>query len=443
MAKYHPSFAKVEKQYEILLDRAVQMFQDSKYHDTGSKRLIEESLKRRKIRTAAGAEDWTCGRLWRRGAACTCVVTEFGYVWPSQTSAFKAEVVLFDREKVKTILEGHLQDYTVGRFEEKDNLDVDASEDMRNPSNTAIDIFQALFANHQEFQDEADVHLYLGATQHSVDTILPQLIRWTEDLVSESGATDRWIHKSAQTASSLGDLVNEESKSASMSVWAQLGTEKLTEIATMNWQTHRAWCQRHGNHSNSKFLSWNWNADFPEPVLNDMQSPWERFDETCEALSETCLAELMRLVARIHKELSAIQMIFTLSKHWTPPIGNVALSSEEGMRQRLPGNRRHRRSVAILYDTMVLGKPFAGMMPGLKAMFESDLDGCIKKLVAKVQIVFDMILSDFDSVFAVTERPKAERSELRNSIKDFIHKAEAIVKGPMKEELARAIKESD
>lgn len=91
------------------------------------------------------------------------------------------------------------------------------------------------------------------------------------------------------------------------------------------------------------------------------------------------------------------------------------------------------------YDTMVLGEPFARMVPGLKAVFESDLDTRIKKLVAKVQIVFDMILSDFDSMFAVTERPNAERSELRDSIKDLIHKAEAILKGPMKEELARAI----
>lgn len=70
MATYHPSFAKVEKQYESLLDRAVQMSQDSKYHDTGSKRLLEESLKRRtieqpqaqKIGLVGDSGVGTCGR---------------------------------------------------------------------------------------------------------------------------------------------------------------------------------------------------------------------------------------------------------------------------------------------------------------------------------------------------------------------------------------------
>ncbi|KAL8962417.1 MAG: hypothetical protein Q9193_001175 [Seirophora villosa] len=156
---------------------------------------------------------------------------------------------------------------------------------------------------------------------------------------------------------------------------------------------------------------------------------WQRLDETCEALSETCLAQLIRLVDGIHKELSASLYEISRTKESATASGGDDVLYEVQKVQQV--------------KKLLLREPFARMVPGLMAVFENNLETRIKKLVAKVQIVFDMILSDFDNIFAITERLNAERSELRDSIKNFIHKAEAILKGPMKEELARAMKESD
>lgn len=94
-------------------------------------------------------------------------------------------------------------------------------------------------------------------------------------------------------------------------------------------------------------------------------------------------------------------------------------------------------------NTMYEGKPFAEMEPGLKSVMECDLNARIAKLIIKVQAVFDVVLSDFDSMFVVQERPNRDRDTLRNAIKDFIAKAEATLYGPMEQELAKAINESD
>ncbi|KAL8651588.1 MAG: hypothetical protein Q9210_003171 [Variospora velana] len=789
LATYHPSFAKVEKRYESLLDKAVQMLQDSKYHDAGSKQLLDESLKRRKIEYPPAQK---IGLVGDSGVGKSSLINAILDVpeLALTTAEFVAEVVLFDHGKVKSILEGYLQDYRMASIEEKDDLDVDALEDMRNRSNTAIDVFRALFADRREFQDEAGMHLYLGRMQHSFDTVLRQMLRWTEDLISKSGTTHRLFYKSAQTASSLREsielfmkmteshdtpllwpivdivryfaqkphmaiglktpllerglviadlpglsdmnrtrtratneyirscdylflvapvarvqtdnlvdrrimeyihkfgsqvalictktddvplhaksqefsataraswehkellrvyekmtvnkahlagkkkaakgkakrdlereykeLIMKESiilmrnrkveiamaaryrgtdaeaqplkswfvsskeyqtnasgfdqeeipvsieatglpqlrafmlrmpaehrldvlkvycwghlpsligsmemwsiqshahrrielrevvakprKAAEVvisafaeevkthlnemvigvirelkSAWAQRATEQLEEIARIKWGTYRAWCTRHGKHSTPKFRDWNWNTGFLEPVLDDLEKPWERFDTTCEDVSKNCLAALTELLDGIRENLSAMTDVVVVPiepfmKSLAPKKVqlqavvesfsnkfkkfrrlNVTTSDtkdsylvqaldpayEKCSLEKGPGC--YRRSVAILHDTMLMGKPFAAMEPGLQTVFDSDLDARIKKLVEKVQIVFDVVLSDFDSMFAVVERPNAERSKLRDSIKDFTHKAEATLEGPMREELAKAIEES-
>lgn len=50
MAAYHPSFAKVEDQYEHLLAAAAEMLESSKYHDVNTQRFLSETLKHRKVK---------------------------------------------------------------------------------------------------------------------------------------------------------------------------------------------------------------------------------------------------------------------------------------------------------------------------------------------------------------------------------------------------------
>lgn len=83
------------------------------------------------------------------------------------------------------------------------------------------------------------------------------------------------------------------------------------------------------------------------------------------------------------------------------------------------------------------------METGLKKEVEDEMDSRAQKLVDKVQDVFNRVLVDFDSMFSIQERPNVERERLRGAIDDFANKADAILQGPMEEELSRAIADSD
>lgn len=83
------------------------------------------------------------------------------------------------------------------------------------------------------------------------------------------------------------------------------------------------------------------------------------------------------------------------------------------------------------------------MEAGLKKEIEDELDSRAQKFVDKVQDVFSKVLVDFDSMFSIEERPNVERERLRGAIDDFANKADAILQGPIEEELSRAIADSD
>lgn len=106
------------------------------------------------------------------------------------------------------MLEGHLQDYWFGNMEPKDETDPDALEDMRIQSDTAVEVFRALFADHQWFQDETRAHTYLRNMKSPRDErILSNLLQWTNELISTSGAINRLISKSAQIAACLSESI--------------------------------------------------------------------------------------------------------------------------------------------------------------------------------------------------------------------------------------------
>ncbi|KAL8829118.1 MAG: hypothetical protein Q9170_006308 [Blastenia crenularia] len=791
MAAFHPSFAKVEGYHEHLLDVAARTLETSNYHDSFTDCLLENIKDRRTIKypeaqVVGVVGDSGVGLIilgksslinaildtpdlaltGATGAACTCVITEFRQALPAQTTAFNAEIVLFDQERVKSMLKAHLQDYWHGNMEDKEEFDPDALEAARIQSDTAIEVFRTLFADRYWFQDEARMHTYLGAMSSPSDTaILARLLHWTEELVHTCGATNRSICRSAETASNLSEriepfvkvgvnseLINSPSvwpivkvvriglkapllkaglivadlpglsdtnrtrtritneyihscdflclvapiarvqtdnlvdkriydyrqkfgtkvaldvpsnakpqdfsakpqaswehqqlsrtyedmgrrktelsikkrtangkekatlsqelndislrrkichtflkesvvtmrnrkvesvmatkycktdtASESLKVWCVSSTDyqvntrgyddeqipmsvnatgiprlrafllrmpaeqklevlkmysqahlpslirsidmwtvqsndirrnELREVAAkprkeIRWPTYRAWCNHRGHHSTRKYPNWDWNLEFLQPVLKDVQTPWQTFDKSCDDASQHCFVALAKLLDGIREGLSSmddvtvvpaesflkslapkklqlrgeIRVFFTKIQKFgrlnvvtsdtdasylvqaldpvyescTREKGRHAHSihrprASGNVNQRALGSGSHGRRVAMLQNAMHQGKPFAKMELGIKSVMESDLDERIRKLIKEVQAIFDSVLLDFDSMFVVRERPNANRDNLRNAVKDFVAKADATLNGPMEQELAKAIKDSD
>lgn len=74
------------------------------------------------------------------------------------------------------------------------------------------------------------------------------------------------------------------------------------------WPTYKAWCNHDGSYSTKKYPNWDWNAEFLEPVADDLRSPWHEFDDACIKAQEKCLQALGGLLDGIRKELSGEYM---------------------------------------------------------------------------------------------------------------------------------------
>ena len=138
------------------------------------------------------------------GSACTCVITEFQQAWPTQNAPFKAEIDLFEPGQIKGILTNHYQAYYKYHFQSSKDLDQDALHELEGHATTALDAFQALFANHQEFQTEDSGREFLRRGKSVADCSIPhKLYTWVEMLVSKYGAKNGSIHLTADAAAEL------------------------------------------------------------------------------------------------------------------------------------------------------------------------------------------------------------------------------------------------
>ncbi|KAL8735687.1 MAG: hypothetical protein Q9181_002750 [Wetmoreana brouardii] len=634
------------------------------------------------------------------GAACTCVITEYHLAAPSQKCPFQAEVVLFNQAKIRSILEGHLQDYWWGNSSSKDDLDGDALDDIRSPSGTALEVFQALFANHLEFQSAAETETFLAKVASPDNKeILDQLLEWTLDAISEWGAVKGSVYRFNEDPNSLGEslrpfikmsvnlqpaahpalwpivavrqsleskrenlvdrrlveytttfgsrvalictkadvslllqeavtqLITQDVSSnvdpqdflaterasweykqlshfyeqmgikkmdlskrkraavgkakaelryeinaagysdeaipisvqatgipqlrafllrtpaeerldilkrycwghlpsiiSSMWSWSVQSTihrrlelrevvakprkcakavtamfcqeiessldktvlaiirlQLIMDIQEMHSATFRSWCRHRGSHSTKKYPDWNWNAGFLKPVAADLQTSWPHFDEACNDASKNCYTALTGLLDGIRQELSTMGDVMVIStepfmKSLAPKKVQLQATLETFLAKlqgfiseirlnvitddtdasyllkaldplyqvcaETSGKRAYDRRVATLYSAVSKGVLFAGMEADIKTAMKIYLSQRMEKLVKKAQNVFDVVLSDFDSMFVVEERPDIDRNSLRTEIQGFVKKAEATMQGVMEEELARAISES-
>ena len=133
------------------------------------------------------------------------MITEFHQAWPTQSAPFKAEIELFEPDHIKTILANNFHAYFRHNFEHKKDLDQDALHEIEVHATTALDAFQALFADHQEFQSEDSAHKYLGRAKSISDSSIPhKLYTWVETLKSKYKTKDGIIHLVADSAAELG-----------------------------------------------------------------------------------------------------------------------------------------------------------------------------------------------------------------------------------------------
>lgn len=101
----------------------------------------------------------------------------------------------------------------MANFEDNDVPDTDGLKYAKIQADNAVEVFQALFANHLDFHDKATIEAFLRQMREPADEVmLKKMVRWTNDLITNSGAVNRLIYKSAETGSDLGKEIEPFSK---------------------------------------------------------------------------------------------------------------------------------------------------------------------------------------------------------------------------------------
>ncbi|KAL8777126.1 MAG: hypothetical protein Q9194_002734 [Teloschistes cf. exilis] len=182
---YHPSFARLENHYEDLLEAAIKTLESSTYHDDVTDRLSKECRNLRKIQYPHAQ---VVGLVGDSGV-------EYREAWASQTSTFKAEIVLLDRSKIASLLEGYLHDYWSESTQSKEEIDPDTLEEIRSRSDTALEVFLTLFATRSEFRNKSEAVRFLATTTTAQgEEILSKLLEWLDSTISACRAVDGIIH---------------------------------------------------------------------------------------------------------------------------------------------------------------------------------------------------------------------------------------------------------
>lgn len=153
------------------------------------------------------------------GDACTSVITEFQQAWPGQLTPFRAEIQLFEPEQIEGLSKEHHRAYCNHVFGDKDGFEQDLLDEMELKSKTALEVFQALFADHQIFRNETAANSFLGGSKNTTEEadVISKLVNWTIELASKHDAQDTLIYKDAHTAADLGVIIEPFIKTTTLS----------------------------------------------------------------------------------------------------------------------------------------------------------------------------------------------------------------------------------
>ena len=107
------------------------------------------------------------------------------------------------------MLQAHLQAYYAYGSEPQNVQEDETSCELGFHSNTALETFLALFANHDEFCDEIAAKKFL-VTAKSADQnfILNMFADWVHELRANIKAEVNLVQRTANTAEELGNMIN-------------------------------------------------------------------------------------------------------------------------------------------------------------------------------------------------------------------------------------------
>ena len=138
------------------------------------------------------------------GSACTCVITEYRQASKTQVQPFHAEIELFNMEEIRKMMREHLEAYYGYHFNRQDEVSEDELDTAELDAGTALKVFQALFADREEFRGQDRAQNFLRTAKSSSDSaILSELVAWIENLISLIGGEGGIVHRSSDTTEDL------------------------------------------------------------------------------------------------------------------------------------------------------------------------------------------------------------------------------------------------
>lgn len=138
------------------------------------------------------------------GGACTYVVTEYRQALETQVQPFHAEVELFNMVEIRNMIREHVQAYHEYHFNRQLELSEDELEAAELDAETALKVFQALFADQEGFRGQDGAQdFFRTAKQSSISAIVSKFVAWIENLISRVGGEGGIVHRSSDTTENL------------------------------------------------------------------------------------------------------------------------------------------------------------------------------------------------------------------------------------------------
>lgn len=231
---YHPSFVKAERYCSELMEDATLVLKNADYRDTRVLQLLEkasngQNLEYPKPRKVGLMGDSGVGKSslinslldtpdialsGANGEACTNVITEYHQAQPSQKAPFMAEIALFESHSVQRMLKTHLGSYYGYVHGSVETMDQEAIDELNAHVSTALETFQALFANREAFSNEQRTKEFLEQAQSPSDpNMLEKLFGWVQDSISKCGAEGGIVRRSAYAPEELASGIEQFVKS--------------------------------------------------------------------------------------------------------------------------------------------------------------------------------------------------------------------------------------